>query len=90
MTTAWRENLILENFFSQTLELSPYTWNARRKAEVETAQDPETFFVSRVGAHLITRVREGPLRAMMLGLFVVLVGCDLLLATRSRPPSPGE
>lgn len=90
MTAAWRENLILESFFGRTLGLSPYSWNARRKAEVEVAQDPGEFFVSRVGAHLITRVKEGPLRAMMLALFAFLVACDLLLATRSRPSAPGE
>jgi hypothetical protein len=90
MTAAWRENLILESFFGQTLELSPYSWTARRKAEAEAAQDPEKFFVSRVGSHLITRVREGPLRATMLALLAVLIACDLLIATRSRPPSPRQ
>jgi hypothetical protein len=88
MTAAWRENLILERFFGQTLELSAYAWRARRKTEVEAAQDPDEVFVSRVGAHLITRVREGRLRALMLALFTTLVACDLLLATRSRQEAP--
>jgi hypothetical protein len=84
MTAAWRENLILENAFGQTLELSPYAWEAGRRAEVEAAQDPEEIFVSRVGAHLITGVKEGLLLAIMLVLAAVLVACDLLAATRIR------
>jgi hypothetical protein len=90
MTAAWRENLILESSFGHTLELSSFHWKARRKAEVEAAQDPEEFFVSRVAAHLITRVRESRLRALMLAFAAVLVGCDLFLATRPPRAAPPE
>lgn len=90
MTTAWRENLILEEFFTSTLEHSSYRWGPSRRAEVEAAQDPKEFFVSRAGAHLITRVSEGQLRALMVMLFVALMACDLFLATRSRRGSPAE
>jgi hypothetical protein len=88
MTTAWRENLILEKFFGRTLERSSFKWGPRRRTEVEAAQDPDASFVSRAGAHLITRVSEGRLRALMLALFAALVLCDVLCATRSRPGSP--
>jgi hypothetical protein len=90
MTTAWRENLVLENFFSSTLEQSSFRWGPRRKKEIESAQDPDVFFVSRVGAHLITRVSEGQLRALMLALFAALMACDVFGATRFRPGSPPE
>jgi len=90
MTTAWRENLILENFFGSTLEQTTYRWGPRRRKETEAAQDPDVFFVSRVGAHLITRVSEGQLRALMLALFAALVACDVFGATRFRPGSPPE
>jgi len=91
MTTAWRQNVILENFFGGTLEQSSYRWGPRRRREVETAQDPNEYFASRVGAHLITGVSEGQLRTLMSILFVFFVACDLLLATpRSRPGSPPE
>jgi hypothetical protein len=90
MTTAWRENLILEDFFSSTLEHSSYRWDPSRRAEVEAAQDPEEFFVSRAGAHLITRVSEGQLRALMVMLFAALVACDLFVVTRSRRGSPAQ
>jgi VanZ family protein len=85
MTTAWRENLILEQFFGTTLKQSAFRWGPRRRNDVEAAQDPDEFFVSRAGAHLITRVSESQLRALMLALFAALVACDLFGATRSRP-----
>ena len=88
MTTAWRQNLILEHSFGNTLASSSFRWGARRRAEVETAQDPAEYFVSRAGEHLITRVGELRLRMLMLALFAVLVACDVLLATRSRPAAP--
>jgi hypothetical protein len=88
MTTAWRENLILEKFFGNTLDRSPFRWGPGRRSEVETAQDPDVVFVSRAGAHLITWVSEGQLRVLMLALFAALVACDVFCFTLSRPESP--
>ena len=88
MTTAWRQNLILENFFSSTLSRSSYGWRPRARAKVEGAQDPGAFFVSRVAAHLITRLSEGQLRGLMVVVFFALVACDIALARRSRPEAP--
>lgn len=85
MTTAWRENLILEGVFGRTLEQTTYRWGPRRRREVEAAQDPAARWVSRAGAHLITRVSEGRLRAMMLVLLALLATCDLLITRRFRP-----
>jgi hypothetical protein len=90
MTTAWRENLILENFFGSTLEQSSFGWGPLRRQEIEAAQDPGVLFVSRAGAHLITRFSEGQLRALLLALFAALVACDAFGVTRSRPVSRPE
>ena len=90
MTTAWRENLILETFFSNTLEHSTSRWGPRPRIEAEAAQDPDEFFVSLVGAHLITAVSEGQLRTLLLALFTALVVGDVFGATRSRPGSQPE
>ena len=90
MTTAWRENLILETFFSNTLEHSTSRWGPRPRIEAEAAQDPDEFFVSLVGAHLITTVSEGQLRTLLLALFTALVVGDVFGATRSRPGSQPE
>ncbi len=90
MTTAWRENLILENFFGNTISQSTFRWGPRPRSEAEATQYPDEFFVSQAGAHLITAVSEGQLRALMLALFAVLVACDVFSAIRSRPESQPE
>ena len=90
MTAAWRENLILETFFGNTFEHSTSQWGSSRRIEAEAAQDPDEFFVSQVGANLITVVREGQLRTLLLALFTALVVCDVFGATRSRPGSQPE
>jgi hypothetical protein len=88
MTSAWRENLILENFFGDTLDQSSFRWRQAMRVRVEAAQDPKQIFVSRAGTHLITRVSAGRLRVMLLALFTVLVACDTLLFTRPRREVP--
>jgi VanZ family protein len=90
MTSAWRQNLILESYFGKTLEQSSFQWRPRQRSRVEAAQDPEVFFVSRAAAHLITGVGEGKLRVLMLALLGALAGCEALFVIRSRPQSPPE
>jgi len=91
MTTAVRENLILERFFGATLDQSSYSWPTRRRAMFEEAHDADAEFVSDVAAHLITSASEQTLRALMVSALVALLICDLLLgsypATRSPPGS---
>ncbi|MEJ2190231.1 MAG: VanZ family protein [Acidobacteriota bacterium] len=82
MTTAFRENLILERFFAATLATSSFTWPPKLHAEAAAGQDPGARFVSSVGAHLITAVSERALRVMMLALFAALVVCSLCLGRR--------
>jgi VanZ family protein len=88
LTTAWRQNLILENSFGRTLDQSTLRWGPRLRKEIQATQNPDELFVSRVGAHLITRLSEGQLRTLMLALFTTLVACDILMVTRSRRGSP--
>jgi hypothetical protein len=94
MTTAVRENLILERFFGATLKHSSYVWPPRKRLAFEAAHDAEAEFVSAVAAHLITWVGEKTLRALCLGALVALLICDVLLgrraATRSPPGSQTE
>ena len=88
MTNAWRQNLILENYFGNTLEQSTFDWGPQRRKQVEVAQDPEAVFVSRVAAHLITGVSEGRLRVLMLALLAALIVCDVVVLNRPQPESP--
>jgi hypothetical protein len=92
MTTAFRENLILERVFGAALARSSYPWPPHRRLAIESAQDENSVFVSKVGAHVITAVSEAEMMSLMAGILVALVICDLLLgygATRGpRPESP--
>jgi hypothetical protein len=88
MTIAWRENLILETSFSQTLTRAARRWGPNRRRSVEAAQDSGQQFVSRVGGHLITTFSEGQLRALMLILCALFLLCDLLIATRPPRAAP--
>jgi hypothetical protein len=87
MTTAWRQNLILESFFGNTLEHSSFAWKPRLRGRVEAAQNPQDVFVSRAGEHLITGLSEARLRALMVVLLAALIVCEILLVIRSRPES---
>jgi len=91
MTTAVRENLILERFFGATLAQSSYSWRPRRRAAFIQAHAEEATFTSDVAAHLITAISEKKLRALTISALFVLLLCDLLLgryaATRSPPGS---
>jgi len=95
MTTAVRENLILEQFFGATLATSSYPWPPRRRATFIAAHDEDAVFTSDVAKHLITWVSEKTLRALMISALVALLFCGLLLgrsaATRSlRGSQPAQ
>ena len=85
MTTAFRENLILERVFGTTLAHSSFLWPPHRRSKIMAAQDEHSVFVSKVGAHVITAVSETETRSLMVAILVALVICDLLL--RRRPQS---
>ena len=92
MTTAFRENSILERVFGATLAASSYSWPPRRRATIEAAQNEHAAFTSRVGRHLITCIGETALRWLMVAVLLALVICDLLLSRRpqSRHRVPRE
>ena len=89
MTTAFRENLILERVFGSTLAHSSYPMPPARRAEIESAEDDASVFVSKVAAHVITVMTKSTLRSIMIAILIALVICDLLLRrgprSRSRP-----
>jgi hypothetical protein len=93
MTVAYRENLILEEVFGETLRQSSFRWRRPLRQKVASAQDPDAHFVSDVARHLITVISEGGLRSLLLAALAVLLACDLTLSravTRpQRGPRPG-
>ncbi len=69
LTIAWRENMIMEKHFSNTLQLSNYVWSDEKKARVQAHHRPNEVYDSWVSRGLITQVREW----QVVSFFIVLI-----------------
>jgi hypothetical protein len=72
---AFKENLILEKRFGQTLEKSPYKWDDSRRAQVLAMIDPETPYESPVSAGVWATMNERVtwmIIAISLGILLVI------------------
>ncbi|MCJ7755257.1 MAG: VanZ family protein, partial [Thermoanaerobaculales bacterium] len=87
MTTAARENRILEQVFGDTLSQTTCSWSGQQRTAVESAEDLDTRFVSKVAGHLITDVSEPVLRFLMLAALAVLVAADVILSRSLSQPT---
>jgi hypothetical protein len=84
MTTAFREDQILETYFPTILEQSGRRYRKHRRlilAQVELLEEP---FVSQVSLHLITTFSELQMRIGVLILVGLLLGLDIWLGRLSR------
>ncbi len=80
-TVAWRENQILERYFSNTLDAAGERWTDELKeALAEHVQDRH--YVSPAGKHLIHRVT---LRQIWTAVLAVLAVCAVVWARARRP-----
>ena len=68
LTSAFRENQIMEKFFRNTLHNSAYVWSAEKLALAKKHLIHDKEYESRVSRKLITGVSEG-----QLGSFFVLL-----------------
>ena len=66
MTTAFRENQIMERYFSETLAASDFVWPAETRAFVESNIDPDLVYDSWVSRRLVTGIGEGGIMAILL------------------------
>lgn len=83
MTIAFRENLILERYFGETLARSSFEWKKGLRERVAAAQNTGAPFTSNVAGHLITAISESTLRVLMLIALGTLIVCDFLLRRAS-------
>jgi len=84
MTVAFRENLILERYFGETLARSSFAWRKGLREKAANAQNQDAAFISNVAEHLITAVSESQLRVLMLIALYTLIVCDFLLRRSSN------
>lgn len=73
MTIAFRENQIMERYFTETLAASSYAWPAERRAFVESNIDPEMAYDSWVSRRLVTGIGEGGIMAGLLIAIAALI-----------------
>jgi hypothetical protein len=72
LTVAWREQLILERHFGETLRRSRFALGPEARAHLAAAQLPELAYESAVSRELVTAVGEGSvLLALALGLLLL-------------------
>ena len=71
----YRENLIMEKYFTQTFSRSDYVLLPDKIAFLKENQSPDYAFTSRVSYDLITKISE---LQIMVGLAVVLLGLTIV------------
>ncbi len=85
---AYKENLILEKYFGQTLEKSPYKWDDSRIAQVLATIDPETPYESPVSAGVWATMNERVMWMIIvlsLGiLLVIYLNSDRISKTQNK------
>lgn len=69
---SYKENLILEKYFSQTLRLSPYKWKNPQIQRIQNRIDIHRFYKSPVSSQLFTAFREKSMWTAILILLTLL------------------
>ena len=72
-TAALREQQILDAFFGRTLEASRARLEPRQRRWLERHADPERFYVSKAGSHLVTWASEAQVVACLVAALVALL-----------------
>ncbi len=75
LAIAYRENLIMGKYFSETLSRSDYILAPGQIAFLKENQSPDASFTSRVSYDLVTKISE---QQIMVGLAVILLGLTIV------------
>ncbi len=73
---AWRENQILETYFSHTLQHSRFGWSPERRERMLARAQPLGPYQSAVSQHLITRLTQARATALLLILMLAAIAGD--------------
>ncbi|MBW2154614.1 MAG: VanZ family protein [Deltaproteobacteria bacterium] len=84
LTISFKENLILEKYFGNTLRLSVYRWPQQIREEVRKHAALDAFYESPVGSDLFTSFTEKTLWSAIGGFLIAVVLANLLVFKRSR------
>jgi len=81
---AYKENIILEKYFGNTLGKSVYAWDEKKKKEAEAWIDRSRSYKSPVSANLITSFSEKTMWSGILGLIALLAGINVFFYLREK------
>lgn len=76
-TIAFKENLILEKYFGETLRRSRYQWPVHKTDAIKSDADTDAFYKSPVSSDLFTLFTNGQLWASILCLLFILAAVNL-------------
>lgn len=85
LTVGYRENLILQRFFTNTLRHSGRELTPERRAYLAAQQYPEKPYESKVSQELLTSIRERDVVAGSAAVLVALLGIHGAAGRRMRP-----
>ena len=80
--SAYKENLILDKYFSRGIKNSVYKWNDNKIEEIKTFINENKHYESPVSANLFTGFSEKNIWFSILTLIIILVAINLSLAFR--------
>ena len=81
-TVAYKENVILERYFGETLKRSVYKWPEEKKREIGREADTGGFYESPVSKQLFTRFTEKGVWMGIGGILVLLVLVNIFVSGR--------
>lgn len=81
---AYKENLILEKHFSQSIKKSVYRWKESTLQEIEAVIDKSKPYESPVSANLVTTFSEKTMWVSIFGLILFLVITNLFFHLRKK------
>jgi len=84
LTIAYRENQILEKYFTRTLRMSSYVWPRGKRSEARQHLLTDQVYESRVSQDLITRIDESQVTGFLAVLILGLVFLYVRLGKRSE------
>ena len=87
---SYKENLILEKYFSQSIEKSVYRWNKSTLQEIEALLDKSKSYKSPVSANLLTTFSEKTMWVSIFGLILFLVIVNLFFHLRKKRKKRGQ
>jgi len=84
---AYKENLILKKYFTQTIQNSVYRWDDNIIKELRESIDEEQFYESPVSNNLFTAFSEKSIWIAIFALIILLLMINIILHLRKRTSS---